>query len=452
MSCFYVCLVRRRQYSAEIEEMSDVVVQIVNDAVLGIRNQFGNTEDAPSLIRDAMEGLPPKELYTPEQPKDKAISDDGIALRDIGPGESVAVNLDALKDRPSGQISELEQKMVDQAESVLTKLEGDVAAGDSFPQYWTAAFHDSLFVRRDSKSSCTVFKKDGIELKRPWQPVDENCGRRLLTEAEALALLTPKNDPEDWVTQDRVPARPGIDQEQWHGKVWIQWRDISDTGIAVRSAMRHGDKDRVGDTLSLRCRRKDLPVVVQNVDEDWVELPPEHELRKGIDQILFSDGDWHVVDGFAGATVEEFGDKARCLRKDLPPIEPQSAPIAAVAEQPPEARYVVQQRTNVRAWMNDEIRWSTWPEGHWEAAGYEFESMRHGCRDGNAVLSVRCLEHNLPELKQTMLYRDIRPYEELPSINDEVPSNQQLFEMIVHLRDQMEILKQLAFRDAEKKN
>ena len=88
-------------------------------------------------------------------------------------------------------ITELEQKMVDNAESILTKLEADVAAGGSFPQYWSAFFEDTAtaFVRRDSLSRCTVFKKDGAQIEREWNPVDDHCDRRLLTEAEAMALL-----------------------------------------------------------------------------------------------------------------------------------------------------------------------------------------------------------------------------------------------------------------------
>lgn len=136
------------------------------------------------------------------------------------------IQINSPQDHVSDLIDELEQKMVDNAESVLAKLESDVAAGESFPQYWTAAFPGSLFVRRDSKSSCTVFKKDGIEVKRPWQPVDENCGRHLLTEAEAFALLdkpvaaepisaAKAEDSDPWVIQDREAVRTWADQVRW---------------------------------------------------------------------------------------------------------------------------------------------------------------------------------------------------------------------------------------------
>jgi hypothetical protein len=81
-----------------------------------------------------------------------------------------------------------------------------------------------------------------------------------LTEAEAMALLNkPAEDPEEWVTQDRVPARVGIDYQRWS-----DWMD--DEAIEVRSGftsvgMMHGDTKQDEIRLELRCRRKDLPPI-----------------------------------------------------------------------------------------------------------------------------------------------------------------------------------------------
>ena len=58
--------------------------------------------------------------------------------------------------------------------------------------------------------------------------------------------------------------------------------------------------------------------------DNWVELiNPEHVLRADIDWLLF-DGEWQVVEGMAGETIrearEEYFEKFRCRRKDLPPL------------------------------------------------------------------------------------------------------------------------------------
>jgi len=63
MSCFYVCLIPRRLYSAEIELMSDIVVRVVDAEVSGLKHRFGSLDAAAEAIADAMEGHPPKEFH-----------------------------------------------------------------------------------------------------------------------------------------------------------------------------------------------------------------------------------------------------------------------------------------------------------------------------------------------------------------------------------------------------
>lgn len=65
--------------------------------------------------------------------------------------------------------------------------------------------------------------------------------------------------PPDWVTQDRVPARPGIDEKRWvtNGVVFSKWMPTR-TGHSAQK--RHGDRSNDGKSvLELRCLRKDLP-------------------------------------------------------------------------------------------------------------------------------------------------------------------------------------------------
>lgn len=66
---------------------------------------------------------------------------------------------------------------------------------------------------------------------------------------EGTFEITPVESPDDWVTQDRVPARPGIDQRAYAINVNV-WED----SVYLNC-----------DTLLLRCRRKDLPPVVKRV-------------------------------------------------------------------------------------------------------------------------------------------------------------------------------------------
>jgi len=107
----------------------------------------------------------------------------------------------------------------------------------------------------------------------------------------------PKESPDDWVTQDRVEYRKGIDQRRWvcleTKKTVVDWQftenQIADGGPAV-----HG---HCGKTvrLELRCRRKDLPAfAVPPLPERtpvtlWV---PERGLQEG--------GDWPVRVSFRG--------------------------------------------------------------------------------------------------------------------------------------------------------
>lgn len=71
----------------------------------------------------------------------------------------------------------------------------------------------------------------------------------------------PVESPDDWVTQDRVPARIGVDQECWSNWRPGAWSTVSLGQACYGRKMRHGEVDYMEDKLSLRCRRKDLPPV-----------------------------------------------------------------------------------------------------------------------------------------------------------------------------------------------
>ena len=90
--------------------------------------------------------------------------------------------------------------------------------------------------------------------------------------------------PEDWVVQDRVPARTGIDQAWWQ-------YDNYDENIkkafwpvfegSFASSRKHGYRDNTSKmTLHVRCRRKDLPPIPEPPKTNKVVLK-EHVERYG---------------------------------------------------------------------------------------------------------------------------------------------------------------------------
>jgi hypothetical protein len=499
-------VVSSRSFCADIEELSDIVVSACETGVLvGIKNRVGDLWQAAERVREILDGSP---HFTMPEPGQWWGNKDGRRFYCAGmhqdTGEYVVrrdqftqykvvrfsgdllsagwrhlpecdsfdwVDMSAKVDPPP--VAALEQKMVDNAESVLTKLEGDVAAGGSFPQYWTTTNPEiAAFVRRESKNVfCTVFK-DGMESEgNKWTGVDQK-NRRLLTEAEAMALLTPNNKPETFPQWYKLTEEHKHGGGEYRGTIVLCVKVESEiNGVTFFSDGRQyawGREVVHPSEIWIKITEAEANSLLASLKpaqdpEEWVTQDRVPD-RPGIDQwrrVWLGDvaGEW--TDSGPSSVQYKHGDmchssqsvlEVRCRRKDLPPIEPQSAPIAASTEQRREERWVVQDRMNVRTYGCDQVRWSTWPEGYWERAEHYVEDFRHGYRSGNSVLSVRCLEDNLPSLTQGMLYRDVRPFEELPSINDKVPSNDQLFAMVVHLRDQMEILKRLAFRDADKKN
>jgi hypothetical protein len=158
----------------------------------------------------------------------------------------------------------------------------------------------------------------------------------------AIDADIPVESPDDWVTQDRVPARPGIDQRSYADDTTLsRWQDAECLNWD-KPAM-HGTKINKT-TLQLRCRRKDLPVEsppIMNCPDcgefrghghddccpmAWVEITdPEHMLRAGIDEFRHH-GDvsfWGSVLDSHGLTCTQAGFlAARCRRKDLPTAHP----------------------------------------------------------------------------------------------------------------------------------
>ena len=159
--------------------------------------------------------------------------------------------------------------------------------------------------------------------------------------ARAELNTTPAADTDPWVTQDRVPARVGIDEYRYAS--WThepdRWRPVNESGGWDDSA-NHGWVDDEGDTLLLRCRASQLPEVCsaepQSVEDpdEWV-VQDRVPARPGVDErrYIWSDGgvgSWADCASMNWSVPPAHGMKApscsatvelRCRRSDLPKVE-----------------------------------------------------------------------------------------------------------------------------------
>lgn len=92
-----------------------------------------------------------------------------------------------------------------------------------------------------------------VKIAKSWGWEQFRC---LLKDAppELVAMASkPAEDPDEWVTQDRVPYRKELDQCKWDNfEEWLSFQD-------VYPSYRHGFRGVSGQTLQVRCRRRDLP-------------------------------------------------------------------------------------------------------------------------------------------------------------------------------------------------
>lgn len=94
----------------------------------------------------------------------------------------------------------------------------------------------------------------------PWMaPINVPCGKCAQPEPQ------PAEDPDEWVIQDRVPVRPGVDQVCWNEKRFdakAKFGFIETHSDSQSCGKMHGYRTG-GMFLSVRCRRRDLPKVEQ---------------------------------------------------------------------------------------------------------------------------------------------------------------------------------------------
>lgn len=212
---------------------------------------------------------------------------------------------------------------------------------ETFPQYWsTPSTYYAYLLRIDAKRCCLVDKKGNQLTDQPWYDKTDRAGRTQLTKEEALERLDkpePVESSDDWVTQDRVPAREKIDKGWWTKPGESPKSDKNNWWtvhkISSGYGKKHGHVSR-GVTINLFCRRKDLPPLES--PDDWVEIThthPDHIPRVGID--WFTTWDDNPVDSSRWVKQESYHTKKtvavflkesqgrhKCRRKDLPPITP----------------------------------------------------------------------------------------------------------------------------------
>ena len=143
---------------------------------------------------------------------------------------------------------------------------------ETFPQFYRGDkwANYELFVRFDSKyEPGIVFFADGTQRQCDhyrFSDVEGSCrlyGWRKLTQAEAESRVKkpePVESPDDWVTQDRVDPRDGVDYVRWSNFKEGHW--VLASGDWVNEKHGYVDKED-GSRLEVRCRRRDLPPMPQ---------------------------------------------------------------------------------------------------------------------------------------------------------------------------------------------
>ena len=177
----------------------------------------------------------------------------------------------------------------------------------------------------------------------------ECVGSRPGLEGPYRRKIKPVESPEDWVTQDRCAVRCGSDEVRWS-----KWEPDEWSGPLRFWPLQeiHGyvDPDD-GSTLSIRCRRKDLPVeplTPVETPDDWVEydalqitcprISVDWLTPKAAGQPFWDHASNNWSDTLWTAHREKW--KIRCRRRDLP-VEPDNM-AAIIAEHTQQVRELTQ--------------------------------------------------------------------------------------------------------------
>ncbi len=153
---------------------------------------------------------------------------------------------------------------------------------ETFPQWYVkddkTPFTDCDHLVRTSKTEVHGINCDGSKTQNgAWSQYHDELVARgdfiQITQAEAESRVKkpePVESPDDWVTQDRVPDRPGIDEYRWNedGCSGSEWRQSRKNQVAFLHGTRQDNC-----TFEVRCRRRDLPPLPQETPKrEYVRL------------------------------------------------------------------------------------------------------------------------------------------------------------------------------------
>ena len=232
------------------------------------------------------------------------------------------------------------------------------------------------------------------------------CGSAWMQAIRSTSVTTAAgcdNDP--WVTQDRVPARVGIDEYRYASWTEDPWRLVKQN-YGFTQEHHHGWETPGGDTLLLRCRASQLPEVCaaeQQLNEDpdeWV-VQDRVPVRPGTDQIYWNEklftpqSTFGFIETYRGSQSDGkmHGYKAdgmllsvRCRRRDLPPVEQAQLDVIGTLSFDPAtgeySRTPQPQKTRVRLWIEgptkmvmcrDKAPYGDWQELHHDSEGFYVE-------------------------------------------------------------------------------
>jgi hypothetical protein len=118
-----------------------------------------------------------------------------------------------------------------------------------------------------------------------------------------------KGSENGWVTQALVPVRVGIDEFTYvddDGKQVQEWK-VAREGDNWDLGFKHGDCHEDGDTVHVRCRRKDLPA----------SAAPPASKRTPVTLWVPEGGDWPVRVSFTGEKPKGIGSWVKvCVGTD----------------------------------------------------------------------------------------------------------------------------------------